>query len=94
MKLTQLPLLPTEEKKAKPTISDMPYGEAFRSKGKLLMRVKPTQFLLNSTIVSDVLNRGDAFVVNIETGTLYITKGSNEATLWDVRIFDQGEKKS
>jgi hypothetical protein len=93
MKLTQLPLLLTEEKKAKPTISSMPYGEAFKSKGKLLMRVKPTQFLLNSTIVADVLNRGDAFVVNIETGTLYITKGNNEAVLWDVEMIDKGEKK-
>ena len=93
MKLTQLPLLPTEEKKAKPTISSMPYGEAFKSKGKLLMRVKPTQFLLNSTIVSDVLNRGDCFVCNLESGTLYITKGSNEAIIWNVEMIDKGEKK-
>lgn len=58
-----------------PTLVESPYGEIVKCKGKLLMRVKPTQFLLNSTLVADVLNRGDVFVCNVESGTLYIMKG-------------------
>ena len=65
----------------KPAIlRDSLYGEIVKTvkAKKLLMRVKPTQFLLNSTLVGDVLNRGDCFVCNIESGTLYILQGNTE----------------
>jgi hypothetical protein len=64
-----------------PTLRSAPYGEVLKIRDKYLMRVKPTQFLLNSTLVSNVLNRGDCFVVNMETGTLYILQGSEEISV-------------
>ena len=62
-----------------PTIRSVPFGSWFSYKGKILMRVKPVQFLLNSTLVTDVINRGDCFVVDMETGNLYVTDGSKSA---------------
>lgn len=58
-----------------PILRTAPYGEILKHEGKYLMKLKPTQWLLNSSLVSDVLNRADCFVCNIETGTLYIMSG-------------------
>lgn len=45
---------------------------------KIIMRVKPTGFLLNSNVIGDVLNRGDCLVVDMAKGTLYVMKLSTE----------------
>lgn len=81
---TQTSLLIIGDKE--PILRTAPYGEIFKKAGKLLMRVKPTQFLLNSTLVADVLNRGDAFVINVETGTLYIMQGDEEIAFVDATL--------
>lgn len=73
-------------KEEAPTISKMPYGEVFKVNGKFLMRVKPTSFLLNSNLVGDVLNRGDCFIVDIEKGTLYISKGDTQIQFVDATM--------
>lgn len=41
-----------------------------------LMRVKPTNFLLNSSLITDVINRKNIIVINIEKGTLFCMKGN------------------
>ena len=70
-----------------PTLRTISFGNVFSYKGKSLMRVKPTQFLLNSTLVADVLNRGDCFVVDMELGTLYIIPGDKtEVKLQDATL--------
>ena len=51
-----------------------------RHSGKILRKVKITGFLLNSTIVADVLNRGDCFVLDMAKGTLYAVSNSLECT--------------
>lgn len=43
---------------------------------KLLMRVKPTGFLLNSTVIGDVITRGDALVLDLAKGTMYAVSGA------------------
>jgi hypothetical protein len=63
-----------------PTLRTAPYGEVIKHNGKYLMKLKPTQWLLNSSLVADVLNRADCFVCNIETGTLYIMSGDKEVS--------------
>lgn len=79
MKLTkQASLIP-----ASISLSDVKYGQMVRYGEKYIIRVKPTQFLLNSTLVADVLNRGDCFVVNVESGTLYIMQKEMEVFLVD-----------
>ena len=56
---------------------------------KFIMKLKPTGFLLNSTIVSDVLARGDCFVCDLKEGTVYAKEGKTEVLpikselLWD-----------
>lgn len=79
----QISLL-TEE--TKPLLHSIPHGETCSFRGKILMRLKPTSFLLNSTLVGDVLNRGDCFVCNVETGTLYIMPGNIEVESVDATL--------
>jgi hypothetical protein len=38
---------------------------------RMIMKVKPTGFLLNSNIVADVSQRGDCFVCALKEGTVY-----------------------
>jgi hypothetical protein len=61
-----------------PNLRTAPYGEVLKHEGKYLMKLKPTQWLLNSNLVGDVLNRADCFVCNLESGTLYIMSGERE----------------
>jgi hypothetical protein len=69
--------------------SQVPFGKPFRlvnSKQDIHIRVKPTGFLLNSSVVSDVLSRGDTFVTNIQKGTLYAIEGDRAVELIDASI--------
>jgi hypothetical protein len=43
--------------------------------GDIHIRVKPVNFLLNSTLVVDCINRQKCFVVNIEKGTVFVVEG-------------------
>lgn len=54
------------------------FGKCFLRKNKLLMRVKPIGFLLNSSLITDVINRGGVFVVDLETGVLSALNGEEE----------------
>ena len=58
------------------TLKDLPFGEPFYFNSTVRMKVKPTGFLLNSSLVGDVLNRADCFVIDVEKGTLYVMLGS------------------
>ena len=64
------------------TLQDIPYGRAVTvvSSGKIVAKVRPRGFILNSNLVSDVLNRADCFVVNMTTGDLTIMKSTTEVT--------------
>jgi hypothetical protein len=59
------------------------YGMPVQDKktGKIIMRIRPTGFLLNSTLVSEVLSRGDTFIVDLEKGTLYCAAGDRNIDL-------------
>ncbi len=53
---------------------------------RILIRVKPTGFLLNSSIITDIINRNDVLVFSPKHGTLYSIPGDRpiemlEATL-------------
>jgi hypothetical protein len=47
-----------------------------------MMRITPSKRLFNSTTIYEVVNRGDCFVLNLQTGVFGIIKGSDyrEAT--------------
>jgi hypothetical protein len=44
--------------------------------GTVIMKLKPTGFLLNSSVVVDVVNRNDYLVADIKKGTVYSMKGT------------------
>lgn len=75
-------------KEKKLLISQAPYGIPFTrcQDSSTIMRVKPTSFLLNSTLVGEVLNRGDVFIVNLVTGTLFSIKGTEEVKLLSAKL--------
>lgn len=72
------------------TLADILYGTVARdiaAKDKrLIMKVKPTGFLLNSNVVGDVLNRGDCFVVDLSTGVLYPTVSTKAVLPMDCKL--------
>lgn len=76
----QLELILATPKTPKPsiTLADILYGNICKitGSGRLVMRVKPTGFLLNSNIIADVINRGDCFVTAVEKGTMYSMSGT------------------
>ena len=72
----QLPLLPSTTLCAK----DIPFGGLFSRKHReeTLMRVKPTGYILNSTLVNEAINRNNVFAISTDTGNLRIVDGSFE----------------
>ena len=77
-----------EEIPKKLTIKDTAYGIALmRKKDKTtIMKVKPTSFLLNSTLIADQLNKSSAFIVNLVTGTLFVIEGDEEVRVLPAKL--------
>lgn len=74
---------PTAKKASAPLLKDIEHGKAFRFTGKsgnksLHIRVKTVNYLNNSTLLADVFNRGDCVVCNLESGTVYICRGTDK----------------
>lgn len=46
----------------------------FKHQDRQFMKVQPAQFLLKSALVSNVVNRGDTFAVDMNTGELTVVK--------------------
>ena len=78
------------------TINQLPFGKAFRFErsGQIHIRVKPVNYLLNSTLLTDVINRGKCIVSNVEKGTVYVVEGDREVMVVDavIRIKSLKEK--
>lgn len=43
---------------------------------EIYMRLRPTSFLLNSTLVSEALSAGKSLICNVETGSTFFVLGS------------------
>ena len=50
------------------TVADLEAGDLFSYKNKIWMKVKPIGFLSNSSVINDVLARGDSIAVSLEDG--------------------------
>ena len=61
-------------------------GESEGIWGPIYIRVKPKGFLLNSSLLGDILNRGDIITVNLNKNTLYYMKGTDEVVLREAVI--------
>lgn len=53
---------------------------SFYYKNQLYIRVIPSKRLFNSTMVHEVVNRGDCFALHVETQQLTIIPGKAEVT--------------
>ena len=53
---------------------------SFYYKNQLYIRVIPSKRLFNSTMVHEVVNRGDVFAVHVETQQLTIIPGKSDVT--------------
>lgn len=86
MKVEQLPLSLSATQQ--PTLASVPVGECFSLVGILraYLRVAPVKSLVRSTMVHEVLTRGDCFVVDLSTGQLTILKYSTPVVLLESRI--------
>lgn len=73
-----------QPKKAK-IASNTRVGDCFIRNNEVLMRVKPTHYLLNSTLINDCINANKIFVVNIHKGTLWCIPGSETVTPVEVK---------
>lgn len=76
----------------KPTLhlvaADMAFGETFSNGNphSLFLRVKPTGFLLNSSVIGDIINRRDLLVCNLITNTVHAFKGDTPVKLVPVHL--------
>ena len=58
------------------TLSDILVGECFVVGGLPFMRIVPVKNLVRSTMVHEVLTRGDCFVLNLQSGQFTVMKYS------------------
>ena len=72
---------------------DIPFDSCFShspSSEPVFCRVKVTGFLLNSTVISDIINRGDIIVHNLHKGTICGFRGNTPVVKRAVTVtFDE-----
>ena len=65
--------------------------KAFIYKGRRYIRAIPAKSLFHSTMVHEVVNRGDVFAVDIETQALTIIPGTADVTHYEQTIVVSAE---
>lgn len=76
-------------------VNKVNFGVPFKFKDQgadTFIRVKPVNFLLNSTILNDVINRGDVIVCRLAKGTIFVTQGTRPIQLLDATVVVKGVK--
>ena len=70
------------------TINLIPVGvPVWDAKGKqVIMKIKPTGFLLNSNIVADVSQRGDCFICSLSKGTIFAVDAGRPVIVIDSEL--------
>lgn len=80
----------TESKKQKPTVASLTYGTVFSVAGNpnfVYMKTRPVAFLLNSSLIQEVIARGDCVVVNLSTFNTCILKGNQEVVVHNSELW-------
>lgn len=54
--------------------------KAFVQSGKLYIRIIPSKFMMNSTMIYDIVTRGDILAVNVSDQKIYLFKGTDQVT--------------
>lgn len=77
---SQLELEFTKQNKNAVYACEMQFGKVFYCEGdaskRRFVRVKPVNYLLNSSLVVDVINRNKIFTVSLDKATLSILPGN------------------
>jgi len=83
----QLSFQELDDTSSLPTVASISYGECFRDEGdKIYLKVRPVGQLLNSTLVSDVVGRGDCLCVDMSKGSLHIFASSKKVNAVAVNV--------
>lgn len=79
----QLELIPIDPVPTWKQLCNIPFGIPVRrnNNGVVIMRVKATGFLLNSTLIADIIHRDDCLIVDLAKGTLYSVAGHIPVTV-------------
>jgi hypothetical protein len=59
-------------------LRELPFGEVAKHGTVLLARVKPVNYLCNSTIINDMISKGNCLCINLQKGTCFITNGDTQ----------------
>ena len=88
-------MITISNKEDKLLLKDIPHGETFHKKGEknLFLKLKTVNFINNSTIITDMIYRGDCLVANLVSGTCFIMKGDTEVVTVDLDISIKEKKK-
>lgn len=90
-------IIPAKSESKVKRLKDIRHGTTFYKKGdysRLLMKVKPVNYLLNSTLITDKIVYGDCMVVALASGTVYFTDGTCEVDIRETTlIVAEPEKK-
>lgn len=52
----------------------------------VFMRVKPVNYLLNSSLITDCINRNKVMVVSLEKGTCFIAEGDRSVEILQAKL--------
>lgn len=79
-----LPLQEESQSKAKQACQ-IRVGDCFLRNNEILMRIKPTHWMLNSNLIVDAINNNKVFVSSIFKGTFWAIPGSDLVIPVDVK---------
>lgn len=64
---------------------------AFKFNNRIYIRAIPSKRLFNSSMVHEVVNRGDVFALDVETNTLTIIPGTSQVEHIKITHMFEGE---
>lgn len=62
--------------------------KAFTYKGLTYIRVIPSKFMMNSTMIYDITTRGDVLAMEVESQRLVVIKGTEVVGHLELGVFD------
>lgn len=66
--------------------NELKAGMYFKHKGKIYLRITPGKKMFHSTMVHEVINRGDIFAVNMDTAIYTVIPGKDKVELASLTI--------
>jgi hypothetical protein len=61
--------------------------KAFIHNGRTYLRVIPSKFMMNSTMIYDITTRGDVLALDVETQKLVVVKGTEQVEHQELNLY-------